>query len=349
MSTTPAEHGSQRETARRRQPLDSRLVLASTPASVEEVEALRSASPVPIELVELNSDGTPHTSRDEKALEEVEALWAHGRVGPRFIRAAIEQLPRLHWIHSDFVGIDALPLETLSERGIVVTNGADNFARPMAEWVILGLLSFAKHLPGFIRRSDKGVWDTSEELEELSDKVLLLLGLGAVNLLVAEMALPFRLDVRGLSRRPRESCPTGVGRLLTATTWREELPEADYVVLGLPLTRATRNIIDHAALDAMKPGSVLINPARGALIDESALVRALDSGHLGGVLLDAFETEPLPSDHPLWRRPNATIIPHHTWSSTKTADRLRRRFSDELLPYLAGEALRHPVDLDAGY
>jgi phosphoglycerate dehydrogenase-like enzyme len=247
------------------------------------------------------------------------------------------------------VGADRLPLDELASRGLVLTNGGDNFARPMAEWVMLAVLAAAKHFPEFVRRSDAGRWDPSPALlAELEGAVLLLLGFGAVGRQAAEMARPFGMDVRAVARTPREP-PAGVSRLVTGAAWRDELPQADYVVCAMPLTRQTRGMVDAAALAAMKPTAWLVNVARGALVDEEALVGALDAGRLGGAVLDAFTTEPLPEDHPLWRRPNVVVVPHHTWSSPRAAERAARLFAAELARFAAGQPLQNRVDPDAGY
>src|SRR5206468_8581147 len=120
-------------------------------------------------------------------------------------------------------------------------------------------------------------------------------------------------------------------------------------VWTLPLTSQTRGMVDAAALAAMKPTVWLVNVARGALVDEQALVEALDGGRLGGAVLDAFTTEPLPEGHPLWRRENVVVVPHHTWSSPRAAERAARLFAAELARFAAGEPLHNQVDLDAGY
>lgn len=279
---------------------------------------------------------------------KVEGLWCHGRFDAAFVDAALARLPRLRWIHSDFVGVDSFPLATLARRGITLTNGAGNFARPMAEWVMLALLQAAKRFPLYLRRSLSATWDPSDVLDELDGAVLLLLGLGDVNRLVVEMARPFGLRVRAWARRPRPA-PDGVERLLTGEAWRDELGEADYVVLGLPLTPETAGLINAEALARFKRGAWLINLARGGLVDEAALVAALDAGQLAGALLDAFATEPLPASSPLWGRDDVIVVPHHTWSSPRVAERMIARFRTELTRVLHGQPPVRPVDYDAGY
>jgi len=286
--------------------------------------------------------------RRDQVLTEVEGLWCHGRFDAAFVEAALARLPALRWIHSDFVGVDSFPLGTLASRGITLTNGAGNFARPMAEWVMLALLQAAKRFPLYVRRSLNATWDPSDVLDELEGAVLLLLGLGEVNRLVVEMARPFGLRIRAWARRPRPA-PEGVERLVTGEAWRDELPEADYVVLGVPLTPTTAGLIDADTLTRFKPTAWLVNPARGGLVDEAALVAALDAGQLAGALLDAFVTEPLPASSPLWGRDDVIVVPHHTWSSPRVAERMTARFLTELAQAAARQPPVRRVDYDAGY
>ncbi len=323
------------------------IAVAAAPQVEKTLDRLRAGGQlrVPVRLVALDDEGRA----DPRDAAGVRVLWRRGINPDDWFANALATLPELGWVHSDMVGADRLPLDELATRGLVMTNGGDNFARPMAEWVMLALLAAAKRFPDFVRRSDAGTWDPSPFfLAELEGAVLLLLGFGQVNRMVAEMARPFGLDVRAVARTSREP-PAGVTRLVTGPAWRDELPEADYVVLGMPLTRETRSMVDAAALAAMKPTAWLVNVARGALVDEQALVAELDDERLGGAVLDAFVTEPLPAGHPLWGRGNVVVVPHHTWSSPRSAERAARLFAAELGRFAAGEPLENPIDLTAGY
>jgi phosphoglycerate dehydrogenase-like enzyme len=267
----------------------------------------------------------------------------------KWIETAVASLPDLEWFQSDWAGVDSLPLEELARRGIVLTSGVGTSSRPIAEFVIAAILSAAKHLPDIVRRSDAGIWDDSVTLAELDGAVLLLVGLGSINMLVAEMAAPFGMRVRAVARRPPTSPPLGVEKVVAPADWQQELPEADYVALGLPLTPATVGMVDARAIAAMKQGAWLINVARGAHVVEDDLVAALDRGHLGGAVLDVFATEPLPSGHPLWGRRNVLVVPHHAWSSPQVPERVERLFADQLTRWIEGKPLSNVVDLSTGY
>jgi phosphoglycerate dehydrogenase-like enzyme len=285
---------------------------------------------------------------DRSAARGVQVLWRY-HLTPERLGHVVDELPDLRWVHSDYVGVEELPLQKLAQRGILLSNGAGIAARPMAEWVVLAILGAAKALPRFVRQSDAGVWEVGEPLAELHGAVVLLLGLGAVGTLAAAMLEPFGVEVRACTRRPRADIPPGVTRMVAGDRWREELAEADYVVCALPLTRETTNMLDGAAFGAMKRGAYLVNVARGGLIDDDALVAALDSGHLGGAALDAFRQEPVPDGHPLWGRPDVLALPHVTWSSMHTLDDFKWRFAAQLRTWLSGGAPTDLVDLDAGY
>jgi phosphoglycerate dehydrogenase-like enzyme len=278
----------------------------------------------------------------------VEVLWRY-HLTPERLGRAVDELPDLRWVHSDYVGVEELPLRKLADRGVILSNGAGIAARPMAEWVVLAIMSAAKELPRFVRQSDAGRWEVGEPLAELDGAVVLLLGLGAVGTLAAAMLEPFGVEVRACTRRPRPDTPKGVARMVVGEAWREELADADYVVCALPLTAETTNMVDAGAFNAMKRGSYLVNVARGGLVDDDALVAALDSGHLGGAVLDAFRQEPVPSGHPLWGRPDVLALPHVTWSSSHTLDDFKWRFAAQLRTWLNGDVPADLVDLDAGY
>lgn len=300
--------------------------------------------PVPIRAVTIEPGAT--VSSDTTGLQ---ILWRYERASADWVAGAIDALPDLAWLHSDFVGIDSLPVAELARRQVVVTNGTGNYSRPMAEWVILSMLAAAKHLPQFVRQSDAGIWDPNHRLGELDGSVALFLGLGSVGALAAPMAAAMGVEVRGVARSRRSEPPPGVASLVPSEEWRLHLPEADFVVCALPLTPETAGMIDAEALATMKRTAWIVNVARGELIDEPALLSALDRGEIGGAVLDTFVEEPLPKGHPLWRRPNVVVVPHHTWSSPRVAQRMGDLFATQLLAWIQGRPLLNQVDLIAGY
>jgi phosphoglycerate dehydrogenase-like enzyme len=155
------------------------------------------------------------------------------------------------------------------------------------------------------------------------------------------------MRILGSRRTPRPM--PGVERVVGNDGWRELLPEADYVVLATPLTAETRGMLDAAAFAAMKPSAYLVNIARGAIVDEPAMVAALREGHIAGAALDTFEQEPLPPDSPLWSMPNVTITPHSTAHSPRMRERQIGLFLENLRRFRNSEPLLNVVDIAAGY
>lgn len=319
--------------------------MAAPPWAERAFESLRAAGrlPRPIDHVVVDAGRDPATP-----VAGVRVLWRY-HLRPQQLLEVIERLPDVEWVHSDYVGVDDLPLSEFARRGIVLTNGAGISARPMAEWVVLSVLLAAKNVPRFVRQSDSAVWELGDRASVLDGAVVVILGLGAVGTLAARWLAEMGVEVRACVRRPRREPPPGVARMVTGDAWREHLADADYVVCALPLTPATAGMLDRSAFERLKPGAWLINVARGGVIDETALLEALDRGRVGGAVLDAFTEEPLPPEHPMWRRPNVLVLPHVTWSSPDSLDRLKWRFAEQLDRWCQGLPLHDVVDLAAGY
>lgn len=288
--------------------------------------------------------------RNAPALPGVEVLWRRLDLALEDLDEVLGQLPDLRWLHSDTVGVERLPLRHLAQRGITVTNGGDSFALPMAEWVILAMLAASKQFPHFLRCSDAGTWDaTPPEVFDLEGTAAVVLGLGATGQLVARLASGLGVTITASVRTPRKGRPQGVEHLAIGEEWKSRLPDAKFLVVTVPLTPQTRGMVDAAALAALPRGAWVINVARGDVVDEEALLDALDCGHLGGAVLDTLPVEPLPAAHPLWRRPNVVVLPHTTWRSPSTQARQERLFARQLLQWTETRTLIDPVDLVSGY
>ncbi len=326
----------------------SRFSAAGRQSAVEELRSAARDFGVEITTVLLDGEGRVQDSDSGRA-DQVEFLWCHGRFTGAWVNRAIESLPNLKWVHSDFVGIDAMPVDKLAARGIEFTNGGGNFARPMAEWSVMGLLASAKRFGYFHSLSQSGIWDPSLELTELAGKKLFLVGLGSVNRLVAAMVAPFDMSVSAWSRTRKQEPVPGVDHLYWGDDVPDEMQLADYIVVGVPLTTKTRRMFNAELLGKLKKGVTVVNPARGAIFNEVALAEAIDSGQVGYALLDAFEAEPLPEDSPLWRNPRVTVYPHHSWSSPNVTGNAVVRMRSQLALWLKGEQLDGLVDLEAGY
>ena len=247
------------------------------------------------------------------------------------------------------------------ERGLVITNARGVFSRPIAEYVMLMILSAARRLPQLLELQAERTWQPLEA-RELRDVTVGIVGLGSIGRAVGALATAFGCRVMATRRRPDagSDATDGAGdepflgslmldRVLSPEQLPEMLAECDFIVLAAPLTDGTRGLISDAAIAGMKPGAWVINVARGELVDERALSRALRDGRLGGAVLDTFLEEPLPPTSPLYDVPNLIITPHTAWSSTRVLDRSVGLFCENLRRYAEGLSLVNVVDPNAGY
>ena len=251
---------------------------------------------------------------------------------------------QLKWLNSIYAGADHIPLDVLHERGVVFTNGAGINAITIAEYVVMGMLTVAKGYRDVVRAQDRHEWlmDSPGKVE-LHGSRALLLGYGAIGKLVEERLRALAVDVTVVRRTP------GPGTLMP-DQWRAQLGTFDWIILAVPATPETEGMIGAAELAAMKPGAALINIARGTVIDQDALVTALQSGPLAHAFLDVTTPEPLPADHILWTLPNAHITMHLSGrAQDKMFVRSAQRFLDNLDRWRRGEPVAPQVDLTLGY
>lgn len=251
---------------------------------------------------------------------------------------------RLKWLNSIYAGVDAFPLDLLAERGVVLTNGAGINAVPIAEYVVMLMLSHAKNYREVVRAQERREWlKDSPGKRELFGSKALILGYGAIGQEVEKRLAGFQMEVSKVRRSP------GPG-VLGPDEWRGRLGEFDWIVIAVPATAETEGMIGAAELAAMNSHAVLVNVARGSVIDQQALTEALDSGRIGGALLDVTTPEPLPADDPLWALDNAQVTMH---LSGKAQDRMfqrsAQRFLENLERYQRGEKQEPQVDYALGY
>ncbi|MFN3516882.1 MAG: D-2-hydroxyacid dehydrogenase [Novosphingobium sp.] len=251
---------------------------------------------------------------------------------------------RLKWLNSIFAGVEAFPLEMLAERGVVLTNGAGINAVPIAEYVVMLMLAQCKGYREVVRAQDRHEWlKDSPGKRELFGSKALILGYGAIGQEVEKRLAGFGMEVSKVRRS------TGPGTL-GPKEWRARLGEFDWIVIAVPATPETEAMIGAAELAAMKPDAVLVNVARGSVIDQPALVAALAAGRIGGALLDVTTPEPLPADHPLWDLQSAQVTMHLSGrAQTRMFERSAARFLENLGRYHRGEPLEPRVDYTLGY
>jgi phosphoglycerate dehydrogenase-like enzyme len=251
---------------------------------------------------------------------------------------------KLKWLNSIYAGLDFLPMDVLIERGITVTNGAGINAITIAEYVVMGMLTTAKGYREVVRAQDRHEWLLdSPGKRELAGSKALLLGYGAIGKLIETRLKAFDVDVTIARRSPGENT-------LGPDEWRARLGDFDWVILAVPHTPETEGMIGAAELAAMKSDCVIVNIARGSVIDQPALVAALQAKAIGGAFLDVTTPEPLPSDDPLWSLPNAHITMHLSGrAQDKMFLRSADRFLENLANYRKGAPLSPVFDPRLGY
>ena len=266
----------------------------------------------------------------------------------------LKHAKKLKWIHSTAAGIAQLTYRELRESGILVTNPRGVFSVPMAEHTMGLLIAMARNFPDSVRFQDKStwgqqqIWDKPQQLTELNGKILLIVGYGSIGEELARRAKAFEMRVWGVTRSGKGDL-TFAEKIVPAGSLRDALPQADYVVIAAPETAQTKHLIGPLEISRMKRGTRLINIGRGSLLDETALITALNNGQLGGAALDVTGIEPLPENSPLWHAPNLFITPH----TSAVSDRLWQRETDLLVELLelwfTGREMKNVVDLARGY
>ena len=280
----------------------------------------------------------------DELLGEADVLLGARRV-PRDIA---KRAPRLRWVQMPLAGPTSADLESLWRiPGIVVTSATGINALPVAEYAVMVMMLLVKDARRIIRSQDAGEWDRYD-LGQLRGKTLAIIGFGTVGREVARLAEPFDMKRIALKRSvdPREGLPEWV---YAADRLPEVLKEADIVTLCVPATAATRGMIGSKQLALMKPSAVLINVARGDVLDEEALAAALKEGRLAGAALDVFNEEPLAPGSPFWKLPNAIVSGHVAGLFESYDDAVVDLFLANLSRFERGEPLLNPIDRRTGY
>ncbi|HEY8418159.1 MAG TPA: D-2-hydroxyacid dehydrogenase [Limnochordales bacterium] len=290
-------------------------------------------------------DLTVHTASTpaeaEAVIDRVEIVAGWAFPSPLLAKAG-----RLRWFHKLAAGVDDVVLSGALPAGVMLTRTDGRvFAGRMAEYVIAYILAFCQGIRRSLAQQQARRWRPFLTRTAAGSTVGVA-GVGDIGREVARKAAALGMRVVGWRRSP--GAVEGVERMYSGRDqFHEFLGEADFVVIVLPLTPATRGLFDAAAFNAMRPGAYLINVGRGAVVDEQALLDALRSGRLAGAALDVFAQEPLPADHPLWEMENVYVTPHI--SGLALPEEVCEPFLDNLDRYLRGEPLEKQVVLELGY
>jgi len=273
----------------------------------------------------------------------------NGTFTPRLLSVAVPLATKAQWLHSLWTGVDNVWSAELQASPVPLTNGRGVFRVSLAEWTIGAMLHFSYQMRRMIRQQEAGVWEIFTT-EELYGRTLGVVGYGEIGRAAAERARAFGMRVLALRRRPElfGDDPL-VDQTFDHAHINDLMAASDYVMVAAPLTPETRGLVGAAQIAAMKPNGVIINVGRGAVIDEPALIAALENDKIRGAALDVFTVEPLPVGHAFYRLKNVLLSPH-------TADHVQdfvhlavECFLDNMRLFQTKQPLQNIVDKRAGY
>lgn len=317
--------------------------------------ALRDARPAdPLEVLVLPEEADARL--DEASLARIDAGYfstdmtgadgAGERAMARKFLGSVRRAPNVRWLHLGHAGTDDPIFQELMSRGVAVSNSSGVTAEPIALSVIGGLLALHRGFPRWYEAQRRHAWEQlprDQAPPDLRGQTIVVVGLGAIGGHIARLAQALGLYVIGVRRR-EATAADHVDRWVHPDRLKEVLPAANWLALTVPLTAATRRLIDRDSLALLPDGAHILNVARGAVVDERAMIEELRSGRLGGAYLDVFETEPLPADSPLWDLPNVIVSPHDSSPSAGNPARADAVFLAELGRWLRGEPLQRLVE-----
>ncbi|NLN83495.1 MAG: D-2-hydroxyacid dehydrogenase [Firmicutes bacterium] len=303
-----------------------------TPEQMKRLEALPLAS---LRIVSPKEDATPF-------LEKAQVVFS----GSALREEVLAQMPQLKWLQVSSAGVNHLPLASLEKREITLTNVRGMHGDCISEYIIAMMFALSRHLPAMLKNQEAKKWERIGQ-GMLKGKTLGIIGLGGIGLVLAKKAKDLEMQVLGL--RNSDKPAAHVDKIYQNKDLHEFLGQSDYVALCCPLTPETTNLIGSEELAAMKESAFLINIARGRVVDEPALIKALDKRIIAGAALDVFWQEPLPEDSPLWNLDNVILTPHIAGDMIDYTERAANIFIDNLEKYLNGQPLHGQVDYKLGY
>lgn len=259
---------------------------------------------------------------------------------------------KLRWVHLGIAGVEKSLHAALVQNDVLVTNARGIHSDMMAEYVLAAILTCAHRFAIAAAGRETKEWRQKEIVRQrhsIAGKTVGIIGTGAIGTATAQLCRACGMRVMGLRRSPEKGVPEGFEKIWGPQGLDDLLAAADYVVLAAPLTAETQRLLGTAQLARMKPSAFLINIARGAMVDEEALIAALREKKIAGAVLDVFVNEPLPPESPLWNLDNVFITPHVSGNFEQYVERVGTQFAENLARYLRGEALQNVVDKNRGY
>jgi phosphoglycerate dehydrogenase-like enzyme len=301
-----------------------------------------------------SSDGDgPQGGSDEsqRLIRDAEVYFGFG-----ITRDVFQAARRLRWVHSAAAGVGNVVTSGIADTDVLLTNSAGIHGAPIAEFVVAGVLHFLRGLDVVIAQQRRSEWSKAffvaddSPLRELAECRVVIVGTGGLGGATARRLSALGATCIGVRRRPELGVPEGFQGVIGTDGLDAELPGADIVVLAAPLTADTSELMTRSRLERLPRGAIVVNVARGALLDEEALADLLEQRRLRGAVLDVFRVEPLPATSRLWQLPNALVVPHVSPVSPRRFwPRQLDLFLDNWRRYVHGEPLRNLVDKQAGY
>lgn len=311
-----------------------------------DIAAAAARDNIPLELLALPADREARLAETDCA--RITAAYFSGDVFPDFSRqffSTVRKAPGLKWMHVFNAGIDHPIYAEMLAHGARLTTSSGSTAEPIAQTAITALLMLARNFPRWLEGQRTHTWNPMRMPDvprDLAGQRVLILGVGQIGNEIARLARVLGLRVTGV-RRSAKTDVDHVDALHPPAQLPMLLPDTDWLIIACPLTAETRGMIDAGLIAKLPRGARIINIARGEIIDENALVTALQSGHLGGAWLDVFEKEPLPPASPLWDLPNVFVTPHNSAAASGNEQRVHAIFIGNLGRWHRGEALINEV------
>lgn len=314
-------------------------ILVINPLAQRHRDAILSAAPL-AEIITADIAEAPGKIRDAEIL----VAWGFNNIEPFYDNAA-----KLKWINALTAGVESLVFRQTQQDEVLITNSKGIHGIPMAEHVLGMMLSFTRRLNVLLKQQMEHVWKRPniDELLEINGKTLAIVGLGAIGQEIARKAKAMDMTVIAARREMKQE--PFVDRLYQSEQLLEMLAEADFVVVTLPITDQTKDLIGRKHFEAMKPTAFFINVSRGGVVQENELIRALQEKMIAGAGLDVVAIEPLPENSPLWDMPNVIITPHLSAISPVYLDRAIQLFAKNLALYVQNKPLFNLIDKTRGY
>lgn len=327
--------------------MESVNVLVASSVGDEGLWRIAAVSPR-VKLTDVSDFVSAELAGDFTSEEQFDALLAEAEViyGGRFPQNVIARAPKLKWLHTMAAGADAALSPDIVKSRVLMTCGKGGNAVAVSETILERMLMFVKQAPLAFRLQQERRWERFMPAR-LQSKTVGILGLGNIGQRVARLAKAFGMRVIATEVKRRRA--RYVDMVLPPERLHELLSESDFVVITLPLTPETNKLIGEKELRVMKPTAYLTNTSRGPIVDEEALIRALDENWIAGAGLDVFVTEPLPSKSKIWGFPNVIVSPHVAGTSEGIMLDMLEIFCQNLGRYLSGKRLRNVINKKKGY